>query len=454
MNTVKANRPTPKTHSFDMTQGNPLPILLRFSIPLFISNLFQQLYNMIDAVVVGQFVGSNALGAVGSTGYITNIFFGISAGLSAGAGVITAQSFGAKNDTMVRKSIVACVYLVGGSALVMGLLGFSLAPAILKIMDTPAAIYPDALLYLRINCPGILASAAYNTLAGTLRAIGNSRTPLLFLIVASLINLVLDLVFVICFRWSVAGVAFATILAQFFSALACLFYVMKREPYFRIPKPEWRFDKALTKQAVRLGIPFALQSNMISISNLALQRVVNGLGETVVAALTAANRFESFVQLPLSSLHISLGTFAGQNIGAKKPERVTKGLKTGITAGLLFVSVMIPITMLFGSNIISMFTTEADVIAIGAAGIFTSSFFYIPLCFVHTTRGTINGLGDAKFPLLTGIVEVVVRVFLAAPATALFGFRGIWITTGTTWTLAALLGIWRYRYHMKRMGLK
>lgn len=446
MNTVKTKHTAKTTHSFNMTEGNPLPILLTFAVPLLISSLFQQLYNMIDAMVVGQFVGANALAAVGSTGYITNLFFALSAGLASGVGIITAQYFGAKNDSMVRKSIVTCIYLMTATTLIMGCFGFLLAPAVLRLMNTPEAIFSDALLYMRICCLGLFATAAYNALSGLLRAIGNSRTPLLFLIVASIINLILDLIFVILFHWSVAGVALATILAQLFSAIACIIYVLKREPLFRIPKSEWGYDKALARQAIRLGIPLALQSSMISISNLALQRVVNGLGETVVAALTAGNRFESFVHLPLNSLGIALSTFAGQNIGAGKPERVTKGLKTGILAGLLFVAVMIPATMLFGSNIIRLFTSDADVIAIGAAGICTSAFFYIPLCIVHTTRGTINGCGDAKFPLLTGIVEVIARICLAAPATALFGFRGIWLTTGTTWALGAILGIVRYYY--------
>lgn len=436
-----------KTHSFDMTKGNPLPILLTFAAPLLISNLFQQVYNMIDAMVVGQFVGANALAAVGSTGSVTNIFFALNSGLASGISIITAQYFGAKNDTMVRKSIVTCVYLMSVVALVMGGLGFLLAPAILRLLNTPQAIFDDALIYMRINCLGLLATAIYNALSALLRALGNSRTPLLFLIVASLINLVLDLVFVILFRWSVAGVAFATILAQLFSAIACIVYVMKREPHFHIPKSEWGYDRALAGQAIRLGVPLALQSSMISISCLALQRVVNGLGETVVAALTAGNRYESFVHLPLTSLSVALSTFAGQNIGAGKKERVTQSLKVGIGAGMVFVFIMMPVTMLSGSHIIRLFTSDTEVIAIGAAGIFTSAFFYIPLCIVHTTRGTINGLGDAKFSLLTGIVEVVARICLSAPVTAAIGFRGIWITSGATWTFCAILGLLRYYFH-------
>lgn len=430
-------------HSVNMTEGHPLPILLTFAIPLFISNLFQQVYNMIDTMVVGQFVGANALAAVGSTGSITNIFFALNSGLASGIGIITAQHFGARNDAMVRKSIVTCLYLMSITALAMGGLGFLLSPALLRLLDTPPAILADAVLYMRISCLGLPATAIYNALSALLRATGNSKTPLLFLIAASVINLVLDLAFVVFLHWGVAGVAFATILAQLFSAAACAAYVMKKEPCFHIPKAEWKYDRALGRQAVCLGVPLALQSSMISVSCLALQRVVNGFGETVVAALTAGNRYESFVHLPLSSLGIALSTFTSQNIGAGKKERVTHGLRAGISAGLLYVLLMIPVTMLFGSGIIRFFTSDADVIAIGAAGIFTSAFFYIPLCIVHTTRGTINGAGDPGFSLLTGMVEVAARICLSAPVTAAAGFRGIWLTSGATWTFCAILGLVR-----------
>lgn len=439
-----------------MTKGNPLPILLTFALPLLISNLFQQLYNMVDSMIVGQFVGSNALAAVGSTGYITNIFLALNTGLSSGMGIIIAQYFGAKNDTMVRKSIVTCIYLMSSSALVMGALGFTFAPAILRLMNTPDAIFRDSLLYLRINCLGMLATAAYNALSSILKATGDSKTPLFFLIIASVLNLVLDLVFVILFRWSVAGAASATILAQIFSASACIVYVIKREPYFRIPRAEWSFDKTLGRRCICLGVPLALQSSMISFSNLALQRVVNGFGETVVAALTAGNRYESLIQLPLSSLSIALSTFAGQNIGAGERRRVKQGFITGLSLAMGFVLLMMPVTLFFGSNIIQLFTSNQDVIAIGAAGIRVTAFFYLPLGIVHCTRGTINGAGDSRFPLLTGIVEVAARICLAKPITSVpsIGFRGIWLTTGLTWTFAAVLGIARYYYLFIKKGCR
>lgn len=434
--------------SHDMTKGNPLPILLTFAFPLLISNLIQQLYTMVDSMIVGQFVGANALAAVGSTGYITNIFLALSTGLSSGMGIIIAQYFGAKNDAMVRKSIVTCICLMSASALVMGTLGFIFAHAILRLMNTPDTIFRDSLLYLRINCLGMLATAVYNALSSILKATGDSKTPLFFLMIASILNLVMDLVFVILFRWSVAGVAIATILAQIFSASACIIYVIKREPYFRIPRAEWSFDKELSHRCICLGVPLALQSSMISFSNLALQRVVNGFGETVVAALTAGNRYESLIQLPLSTLNITLSTFAGQNIGVGNLRRVKQGFITGLSLAVGFVLLMMPVTLFFGSNIIQLFTNNQDVIAVGAAGIRVTAFFYLPLCIVHCTRGTINGAGDAKFPLLTGIVEVAARICLAKPITSVpaIGFRGIWLTTGLTWTFAAILGIARYYY--------
>lgn len=431
----------------DMTIGNPLPILLTFALPLLISNLFQQLYNMVDTMVVGQFVGANALAAVGSVGYITNIFLALNTGLVSGVGIIVSQHFGAKNDFMIRKSIATSLYLMTGIAVFMSTLGFLLAPAILRLIHTPEAIFQDSLTYLRISCIGIFASTAYNAVSAILKATGDSRTPLFFLILSGFLNLILDLVFVIVLHQEVAGVAVATILAQVFSAFTCALYATKRTPYFRISKTEWKFDKALASQCLRLGVPLALQSSMISVSNLALQRVVNGFGETVVAALTAANRYESLIHQPLSSLNIALSTFAGQNIGAGKPERIRKSFRTGILLAGGFVLLLMPVSVFLGSPIIRLFTSDMDVVSIGAAGIRVSAMFYLPLGMIYVTRGIINGSGDATFSLLTGIVELVTRVCLAAPITSIpfVGFRGIWLTTGLTWLFAAILGLIRYR---------
>lgn len=438
--------------TYDMTTGKPVKLLLSFAVPMLIGNLFQQLYNMVDAMVVGQFVGANALGAVGATGSINFLFFALNNGLANGIGIIIAQYFGAKNDSMVRKSIASCVYLMTVVALVMGTFGFLAAPPIMRLMNTPEAIIDDAVLYMRIYCAGMITLAAYNGVSSILRALGDSKTPLVFLIISSIINVVLDLVFVLVFHWEVFGVGFATVLAQGFSALGCMFYVVKRVSYFKIPRAEWRYDRNLIRRCISFGVPLALQSSMISLSIIVLQSVVNSFGETVVAAFTAGNRFEQLVQQPFMSLGSAVATFTGQNIGAGQKKRVKQGFATGICLAMTFAVLMIPVALLLGEGIMRLFTKEQEVIAIGAVGIKITTLFYIPLGIIHVTRNVMNGAGDAKFPMLSGIVEVCGRVGFAKPLTAVpaIGFWGIWLTTGVTWTLTAAMGLVRYYFVLSK----
>lgn len=322
--------------TYDMTKGSPAQLLLRFSIPMLIGNLFQQFYNMVDAMIVGNFVGANALGAVGATGSINFLFFSLNSGLAAGIGVIIAQYFGAKDDRMVRKGIAASIYLMLGASILMGILGVIVAWPIMELLETPDAIISDAVLYMQINCAGLIAVAAYNGIASILRALGDSKTPLFFLIIASILNVGLDLLFVLAFQWGVMGVGIATILAQAAAAAGCIYYVWKKVSYFHITKEELKLDKPLLYKCMRIGIPVSLQMSMISVSCIALQWVVNGFGETIVAAFTAANRVEQLVQQPFNSLGTAVATFTGQNVGANQKERVKRGFWVGLFISTIF----------------------------------------------------------------------------------------------------------------------
>lgn len=434
--------------NYDMTTGDPTRLLLRFSIPMLIGNLFQQFYNMVDAMIVGNFVGANALGAVGATGSINFLFFSLNLGLSAGIGVIISQYFGARDDKMVRKGIAAAAYLMFTAAVIMSIVGVLVALPVLKFLETPEIILEDAVIYMKINCAGIIAIAAYNGFSAILRALGDSKTPLVFLIVASAVNVVLDLVFVINFQWGVMGVGVATIAAQATAAIGCLIYVWKKVPYFHISKEEWRFDKQLMKKSVYLGVPVALQMSMISVSCIALQRVVNSFGETIVAAYTAGNRIEQLIQQPFSSLGAAVATFTGQNIGAGNKERVKKGFWAGMAISIIFSILMLPVAYFGGETIMRMFTSEHEVIQIGAKGIRITCFFYAALGAIYVTRNVLNGVGDAKFALLSGFIEVFGRVSFAKPLTMIsaIGLWGIWLTTGITWLITGIAGCLRYRY--------
>ncbi len=437
---------------YNMTEGKPISLMLSFALPLLCGNLFQQFYNMVDSMVVGQFVGTNALGAVGATGSINFLFFSLCNGLSNGIGIIISQFFGARDDRMVRKSIVSCFYLMGATSLTMGTLGYLSAPFVLRMMNTPPEILPDAVLYMRVYCAGMVTLSAYNGIASILRALGNSRTPLVFLIISSVLNVFLDLLFVLVFSWGVFGVGFATVLAQGFSALGCIAYVARRVEYFRLPKEFWKPDRDLIKRCFSYGVPLALQTSMISLSIIVLQSVVNSFGATVVAAFTAGNRYEQLVQQPFASLGMAVATFTGQNIGAGNSDRVKKGFRTGLLLALGFALFMLPIAFGFSNGIMRLFTKEAEVIAIGSVGIRLTALFYIPLGIIHVTRSVLNGSGDTRFPLLSGIVEVCGRVGFAKPLTGIpfVGFWGIWLTTGLTWSLTSVMGVLRYRIYTGR----
>ena len=312
-----------------MTEGSPAGLLLKFTIPMLIGNLFQQFYNMVDSIVVGRFVGANALASVGATGSLNFLLFAMSFGISAGVGVVVSQHFGAGRMDMVEKSIINGMYLLAAVSVVMGIVGITSARWVLTALDTPQAILDDAVTYMRVSCAGILAIAAYNGVASVLRALGDSRTPLYFMVVACFVNIGLDLLFVIVFGWSVFGVALATVIAQLVAAIGAFAYALCRISYFRIRRENRPVRRDIMLRCFRLGIPIALQNALIAVSCIFLQKVVNGFGENVVAANTALGRIEQLVQQPYNSLGAALTTYTGQNIGAGKIDRVKQGYRAG-----------------------------------------------------------------------------------------------------------------------------
>lgn len=446
-----------RNRTTDMTVGNPLRHIIKFMLPLLVGNLFQQLYNMVDSLVVGNYVGADALAAVGNCGSLGFFFFSLANGLAAGIGILVAQYFGAHNEQKIRITIANALYVLGISSFVTSLLGIVLSPQIMKLLATPETIMADSVIYMRVTCAGIVGIAFYNGAAAVLRALGDSRTPLYFLILSSIVNVVLDLVFVLQFGWGVFGVGLATIISQYTSAIACIIYAYRHMEYFRLRMKELRPDKEMISRVVRLGVPLALQSAMISLSMIVLQGVINSFGEAVMAASTIINRIEQLVQQPFCSLATALTTYAGQNIGAGKPERVKKGYRQAAVVAICFGLLMIPVFHFFGEAIVSAFVKEADVIAIGARAIQICSLFYVVLGMIHVTRAVLNGCGDTNFALLNGMTEVVCRVGYSQVLTRIpvLDFWGIWFTTGATWATTALVCVLRYCTGIwKRKGME
>lgn len=445
-----------KSRTLNMTEGNPVQLLLVFAVPMLIGNIFQQLYNLVDSVIVGKFVGAGALAAVGATGSVSFLFFALCNGLGSGGGIITAQQFGAGNKENVKKAIVNSGYILVIGSVLMGAVAFVISEWILTVMATPQEILQDSITYMRIQCIGLPLVAVYNHASSMLRALGDSRSPLYFLIFSCVLNVGLDLWFVVGFGMGVFGVAFATLIAQLISGIGCLLYALKFNEYFKFERHHFRPEKQIMYSTVRLGVPLSLQYSLIAISCMALQRVVNGFGPVVMAAFTAVSRIEQLLHQPYGTLSAALATYSGQNLGAKNLERIKLGFKKSMGMMIVFTLVMLPV-MQFGSEaIVKVFVNDPEVIVYGAAGMRITSWFYFFLGMIYMTRGVLNGVGDAMFALINGIVEVVARIIIPVLLVSVLfvGVSGIWISTGIVWAISALFCVLRYISWRKKNPLK
>ncbi|MBR3763795.1 MAG: MATE family efflux transporter [Clostridia bacterium] len=431
----------------DMTRGNTTGLLLRFALPMLIGNLFQQAYNLGDSMIVGQFLGSDALAAVGATGSVSFLFFSICNGIGSGCGVVAAQCFGSGDVLRTKRAISNAAYIMFSTALIMGLAAFLAAPAVLQLMGTPADIMERATIYMQMSCIGVPLVAVYNYVSSMLRALGDSRTPLYFLIFSCALNLGLDVLFVRAFHMDVFGAALATIIAQVVSGVGCLLYALRRNPYFTLTREDLRPDRRLIWKSVRIGMPMALQWSLIAVSSTALQTFVNSFDNTAInAAFTATNRIESLVHQPYGSISAALATYAGQNYGAKNIDRVKEGLKHGMLISVVFTVIIMLAYQLLADQIMSLFVKEVDVIQVGAQALRMTSWFYIFLAVIYMSRGVLNGVGDALFALINGVVEVICRIGLPMLIVLIpgVGLWGIWWTAGITWCISGLFCLARY----------
>lgn len=435
-----------KSYVKDMTVGKPAGLLLSFMLPMVVGNVFQQLYNMVDSMIVGKYVGADALAAIGATGSLNFLIFSLCGGMANGIGIIISQYFGAGNGEGVKKAIANAVYIMAVSAALMGILGFVLAKPLLAFLNTPENILDASALYMQIMCAGVFAVALYNCIAAILRAVGDSKTPLYFLIVASVLNIVLDLFFVRILNTGVAGAGIATIISQLLSGAGSLIFAAVKNPYFKIGKDHMKAEKVIIWQCIRMGVPLAFQSSLIAMSCVVLQSVVNTFGSVVVAAFTATSRIEQLVQQPYNSLGMAMSTYTGQNIGAGKIDRVKKGFLKGMTIMTVFSAVMIPLAQFGGDFIMRLFVNETDVIELGSRALKITSWFYLFLGTIYVARGTLNGAGDAVFSFINGLVEMAGRICFAKPLTMIptVGVWGVWLATGLTWFMVGVVSMLRY----------
>lgn len=435
------------SRNLNMTVGSPIKLLIQFAIPLLIGNLFQQAYSLTDSIIVGQFLGAHALAAVGATNSVTFLFFSVCNGIASGSGIVTSQFFGAGDEKRTKTAIANSAYVMLTAALIMGSAAFLAAPSVLRLLETPADILPNSLTYIRMSCIGVPLVAVYNYSAAMLRALGDSKTPLIFLILSCFLNICLDVLFIYVFQMGVFGAALATVIAQTTSGLGCLLYALKHNVYFQLTREHLRVNFEVIYKAVRIGLPLALQWSLIALSSTALQRFVNSFGPDAMAAFTATNRIEQLVHMPYGSISNALATYSGQNFGARNIPRVKQGLRHGMALSAFLSGVMMLVFQLLSPYVIRIFVQEAAVIEIGARGLRVTSFFYITLGAIYMSRGILNGVGDAMFALINGIVEVGCRLCIPMVMVALIpniGRIAIWWTTGLTWTIGAVFCLTRY----------
>ena len=442
-----------KENTVNMTEGNPVRLLLAFSVPMLIGNIFQQLYNLVDSVIVGQFIGADALAAIGVTGSITFFFFALCNGIGAGGGIITSHFFGEGSTGKVKNCIANTAYIMLVIPTAIGIIAFFAAGPILRLLNTPDSIMADSKMYMQIMCVCIVMISVYNFASSMLRALGDSKTPLYFLIFSCILNGVLDVIFVYNLNLGVWGAGVATLISNMICGVLCLVFAFKTNSYFKLSRADWRVNPVILGRCIKLGVPLSLQFSLIAISCMALQRVVNSFGPVAVAAFTATSRIEQLIHQPYGTLGTALSTYCGQNYGAKNHARIIEGYRKSFVMMAIFTAVMIPVIQIFGRPITALFVKEPEVIEMGAKALKITCWFYLFLGIIYVVRGVLNGIGDAAFALINGVTEVVGRfvVPVILVAIPLIGVWGIWWSVGIVWFLSALTAWLRYLYMKKKI---
>lgn len=440
-----------KTAQYDMTAGNPTKIILNFTLPIFIGNVFQQFYNMADAVIVGKFVGTKALAAVGSTGTIMFLIYGFVVGMTAGFAVLTAQKFGAGDLPAMRRTVAGASFLSLIIGLILTASFMILMRPWLHLMNTPSDIYADAYAYIMIISGGILAQMLYNLLASILRALGNSKVPLYFLILSALLNIALDLFFIIVFHMGAAGAAIATIISQGVSGLLCLLYIIKKVPVLHMTREDWHPTGVLLRKQIQIGIPMALQYSITAIGTMMVQSSLNILGSTLVAAFTAASKIEQVVTQAYVALGTTIATYGAQNMGAGNIPRIRKGFCASTIIGILYSFAAAALVMTVGKYMSYLFVSEDVALIIDSVDIYLKCVgaFFIPLTIVNIYRNGIQGLGYGLLPMMAGVAELIGRGIVAVIAARQRSYLGVCLASPAAWVLAAALLLAMYFYIMK-----
>ncbi|MCI6535538.1 MAG: MATE family efflux transporter [Lachnospiraceae bacterium] len=398
-----------------MTEGSIWKKLLMYSIPLILGNLFQQLYNTVDSIIVGNYIGSEALAAVGSSGSIINLLIGFCVGASAGAGVVIAQFFGAQDKEGVRKAVHTTLAIAIAAGVVMTVVGILLVPFLLRAMGTPEEVFGQAVTYLQVYFGGIFFSVIYNMSAGVLNAVGNSRRSLIYLMIAAVSNIFLDLLLVVVLKMGIVGAALATDISQLLSCIFILLFLTRSQEIYRVRLREIRFYERMPSKIIKIGLPTGIQHVVISFSNVLVQSSVNSFGAAAMAGFAAYIKIDGFNILPVMSFSTAATTFTGQNIGAGKYDRVKRGMYVSLAMGIIYTIATGILLLIFAPQVIGVFTDNQEVVTYGVYIMKFFCPFYWSLAILHVLSGTIRGTGHTLEPMLVILFSLCV-------------FRVIWIT--------------------------
>ena len=440
-----------------MTEGSIWKKLLMYSIPLILGNLFQQLYNTVDSIIVGNYIGSEALAAVGSSGSIINLLIGFCVGASAGAGVVIAQFFGAQDKEGVRKAVHTTLAIAIAAGVVMTVVGILLVPFLLRAMGTPEEVFGQAVTYLQVYFGGIFFSVIYNMSAGILNAVGNSRRSLIYLMIAAVSNIFLDLLLVVVLKMGIVGAALATDISQLLSCIFILLFLTRSQEIYRVRLREIRFYERMPSKIIKIGLPTGIQHVVISFSNVLVQSSVNSFGAAAMAGFAAYIKIDGFNILPVMSFSTAATTFTGQNIGAGKYDRVKRGMYVSLAMGIIYTIATGILLLIFAPQVIGVFTDNQEVVTYGVYIMKFFCPFYWSLAILHVLSGTIRGTGHTLEPMLVILFSLSVFrvIWITAALSIAHQFSYVMVVYPLSWMVGMILILlyaWKGRWMPKKVA--
>lgn len=421
-----------------MTEGKPLKLILQFALPLLLGNIFQQTYNIVDAAIVGRYLGTKALASVGASASVQFLVMGFCIGICCGFGIPIAQRFGAKDYDAMRSFIFHGGFLSVIVAVLLTTLCALLCPQILELLSTPADIYSNAYSYLLVMFLGIPFTILYNLLSSILRAVGDSKTPFLFLVISTVLNILLDLFFIIILKWGCAGAAIATITAQAVSGILCFIYIWKKFSILKLSKKDCKVKGSAIRMMLIMGVPMGLQYSITAIGSMVMQSANNGLGSVYVSGFTAAMRIKQFAMCPFDAIATAVSTFCSQNLGAGKMERIKQGLRQGIATGVAYGAGIGLVVIFFGGILSQLFISkeETEVLAASAQYLRCLGYFFWSLGILNVCRMCVQGLGYSGLAIFSGAIEMVARIVVSLVFVPKYEFDAICFADQSAWVSA------------------